>query len=119
MKNGDALVNNGIVLRLDSTFYSRDAVAKCLYWYADRFEITIRADKNGEYDVRLEPLPGSKIAEDDLEKLLLKLKKDLIDFNLRDIVTKETKNIRDLLVAKAFSNFDSEDSMPDDGGARE
>jgi hypothetical protein len=34
----------------------------------------------------------------------------LIDFSLRDIVTKETQNIRDLLIAKAFSNgeFDEE-----------
>ncbi len=49
---------------------------------------------------------------DDLNKYLQKLERDLIDFNLRDIITKETQNIRDLLIAKAFSHFNTEETPP-------
>ena len=41
---------------------------------------------------------------EDLQLYQQKLTRDLIDFNLRDIVTKETQNVRDLLIAKAFSH---------------
>ena len=41
---------------------------------------------------------------EDLQFYQQKLTRDLIDFNLRDIVTKETQNVRDLLIAKAFSH---------------
>jgi His-Xaa-Ser system protein HxsD len=54
------------------------------------------------------PIPTLK--KKNLELYQQKLERDLIDFNLRDIVTKETQNVRDLLIAKAFSNgeFDEE-----------
>jgi hypothetical protein len=44
----------------------------------------------------------------------LKLERDLVDFNLRDIVTKETQNVRDLLIAKAFSNGEFDELPPGD-----
>ena len=37
-------------------------------------------------------------------------KRDLIDFKLRDIVTKETQTIRELITAKAFAYFDLDDN---------
>ena len=61
------------------------------------------ADSN-TYKISLKPMTDNPISGELAEKLLQKLERDLIDFNLRDIVTKETKNIRDLLTAKAFSN---------------
>ena len=50
--------------------------------------------------------------EQETTRRLQKLERDLIDFNLRDIVTKETKNIRDLLTAKAFSNGEFDELPP-------
>ena len=41
-----------------------------------------------------------------------KIRTDLVDFKTRDIVTKETINIRDLLVAKAFAHSDDFDASP-------
>jgi hypothetical protein len=43
---------------------------------------------------------------------LQKLERDLVDFNVRDIVTKETQNVRDLLIAKAFSNGEYDELPP-------
>lgn len=36
----------------------------------------------------------------------------MIDFKLRDIVSKETKTIRELIIAKAFAYYE-EDQSPD------
>ncbi len=113
MEHESKIVDSKIILNLDSSVYSRDALVKCLYWYADRFEIDMHKDVQGNYGLELKPRPTLNVQEGELEKLLLKLKQDLVDFNLRDLVTKETKNIRELLIAKAFSNFDTKEPLPD------
>jgi His-Xaa-Ser system protein HxsD len=62
--------------------------------------------------VTIKPMTDNLLPKEQLEELLQKLERDLIDFNLRDIVTKETKNIRDLLTAKAFSNGEFDELPP-------
>jgi His-Xaa-Ser system protein HxsD len=57
-------------------------------------------------------LNSSNTIDANLEDVLLKLERDLLDFNLRDIVTKETKNIRDILIAKAFSHGEFDELPP-------
>lgn len=69
-------------------------------------------DEWRNFIVQLTPLPDSKLEEKELESMLLRLKRDLIDFNLRDIVAKETRTVRELLIAKAFSSFDTEEPPP-------
>jgi len=48
----------------------------------------------------------------EFDDILTTIKKDLIDFKTRDIVAKETANIRTLLIAKAFANNDEFDEVP-------
>ena len=91
--------NKEIVFLADKTLYSKDAVFKCLYWYGDKYYTDI-----SKGDVILN--------QEEKEDLLHKLGNDLVDFNLRDIVSKETQNIRDLLVAKAFSNGEFDETPP-------
>lgn len=86
---------------------------KCVYWYANRFDISVDRNKEGYFEIVLKPLPTFVIKDGELEKLFFKLKQDIVDFNLRDIVTKETKNVRELLIAKAFSHFDTEELPPE------
>jgi His-Xaa-Ser system protein HxsD len=102
---------NEIVIYADSTLYSRDAVFKCMYWYGDKFHTNVSMDA-GFYVISLVPLEGFLAEIGELNLYMQKLERDLIDFNLRDIVTKETKNVRDLLIAKAFSNGEFEESPP-------
>ena len=66
------------------------------------------------YRICISPQSNSNIKLDELELYQQKLERDLIDFNLRDIVTKETMNIRDLLIAKAFSNGEFDESPRSD-----
>lgn len=99
------LVNNSnsITFEIDSSIYSNQVLTKCLYWYTSQFNVSINDSAGGkgkvivlEFKDKQESLVGDKLVE--------KLKQDLIDYNLREIVEKETKIIRELLIAKAFSN---------------
>ena len=102
--------NNTIIVFADAVIFSKDAIFKCLYWYGDKFHTTVALENNTHYRITISPQTSLNIKMEELELYLHKLERDLIDFNLRDIVTKETQNIRDLLIAKAFSHgeFDEE-----------
>jgi His-Xaa-Ser system protein HxsD len=107
MENG---IKEGVItVFLDSSLFSKDAVFKCIYWYGDKFHTNI-SQESTHYRITLKPLVGNSLANEELNLYLLKLERDLVDFNLRDIVTKETKNVRDLLIAKAFSNGEFDES---------
>ena len=96
--------DNEIVVFANSDLFSKDAVFKCLYWYGDKFHTKVSLEDKSTYRISISPQSNSNIKSDELELYQQKLERDLIDFNLRDIVTKETMNVRDLLIAKAFSN---------------
>lgn len=98
---------NTIKLTVDSSVYSASVLHKCFYWYAGKMEIDIEK-KNNSFIIVLSNIP------DHLNKdnLIVKIKKDLIDFSTREIIIQETKDIRTLLIAKAFANGDEFDESP-------
>jgi His-Xaa-Ser system protein HxsD len=104
--------DNEIIVFADISLYSKDSIFKCLYWYGDKFHTNVSFANNNTYKVSIKPMADNLISSEEADKLLQKLERDLIDFNLRDIVTKETKNIRDLLIAKAFSNGEFDEIPP-------
>ncbi len=104
MGNVNYIKDDEIVVFADSNLFSKDAVFKCLYWYGDKFHANITLTDSNTFRISIKPLPEFIVKAEDLILYQQKLERDLIDFNLRDIVTKETQNIRDLLIAKAFSN---------------
>ena len=110
MAHKNFIKGNEIVVFADVSLFSKDAVFKCLYWYGDKFHTNVAFADSNTFQISITPQTNANIKTDDLELYLQKLERDLIDFNLRDIVTKETQNVRDLLIAKAFSNgeFDEE-----------
>jgi His-Xaa-Ser system protein HxsD len=112
MQHKNGISNGEITVYATTSLYSKDSILKCLYWYGDKFHINISMESEEEYRISLKPIPSSGLKEEELETYQYKLERDLIDFNLRDIVTKETKNIRDLLVAKAFSNGELDELPP-------
>lgn len=105
-------VGNEIIVFADTSLYTKDGIFKCLYWYGDKYRTNVSFADSNTYKISLKPLSDNPLSHDQSEKLLQKLERDLIDFNLRDIVTKETKNIRDLLTAKAFSNGEFDELPP-------
>jgi His-Xaa-Ser system protein HxsD len=104
------IVNDEIIVYCAVDLYSKDSLFKCLYWYGDKFHTFVGFADVDTYRISIKPKSDAGLSSEDFELYQLKLERDLIDFNLRDIVTKETKNIRELLIAKAFSNgeFDEE-----------
>ncbi|WP_170069458.1 His-Xaa-Ser system protein HxsD [Spirosoma pollinicola] len=103
---------DSITVFADTALYSKEAVFKCLYWYGNRFHTSVSLLDEATYLIRLRLLAGQEMAATEMELYLQKLERDLIDFNLRDIVTRETKNVRDLLIAKAFSNGEFDEDPP-------
>lgn len=95
--------NGGIEVEINGKLFSKETVLKTLYWFGDKFliDITTRGDN---YLVTLNPLSNLKLSNEDLEHYLQKVQRDLIDYDLRETINKETTNIRELLIAKAFSN---------------
>ena len=112
MQVKNEVLDNQIVVYIDSVLYSKDGVFKCLYWYGEHFRTSVTLEKDRFFRISLESKDETKFSTSELKNFLIKLENDLIDFNLRDIVTKETQNIRDLLTAKAFSNGEFDESPP-------
>lgn len=97
-----------LFLLIEKEIYNEDVLHKCFYWYGNNFNIEISSFSEKLFSVRLQPL--NKL--ENLQNTIIKVNRDLIDFKLRDIVTKETKTIRELIIAKAFAYYESEDDNP-------
>jgi His-Xaa-Ser system protein HxsD len=102
--------DNNITYFADSKIFHEEVIFKCLYWYTDKFIISVKFEADNYYKIIL--ISKNNLSNLELSFYLDKLSNDLNDFKLRDIVTKETHNIRDLLIAKAFSNYTSEEEPP-------
>jgi His-Xaa-Ser system protein HxsD len=96
--------DKNLILKIDKEIYSSDVLHKCFYWYGNSFSVDIES-KEKFFEVIL---TKSEADKEDWDQTVIKIKRDLIDFKLRDIVTKETINVRDLIIAKAFANFETD-----------
>ena len=111
--NKSSFIKDGeIVASIDASLFPKEVIIKTLYWFGDKFHTNISLVGNNFYSVSLKPLQSANLKDEDLELYLQKFERDLIDFELRSIVTRETQNIRELLVAKAFSNGEFDDTPP-------
>ena len=112
MNHSNCLRDGEILVFADAELFSRAAIFKCLYWYGDKFHTSVILADEKTYSISLKALGSAGISEEDLPGYLQKLERDLIDFQLRDMISKETGNVRDLLIAKAFSNGEFDEEPP-------
>jgi His-Xaa-Ser system protein HxsD len=110
--NNNFIHNSEITAFADTSLFTKEIILKCLYWFGDKFHVQISDDEGKVYIIKIKPLAGANIREEELENYLQKLERDLIDFQLRDIVNKESQHIRELLIAKAFSNGEYDEEPP-------
>ncbi|MBA5792701.1 His-Xaa-Ser system protein HxsD [Flavobacterium sp. xlx-214] len=101
MKN-IAYKNGILIFKLSIQDYSESVVYKCMYWYLGNYNVEITSDFN-DYTVKIALKNNTDFDE---EELIVRLKNDLIDFKLREIINNETANLRELITAKAFANYD-------------
>ena len=102
---------NKIEISIDGNLYSQVVVTKCLYWLTGKYLIDI-VSKGNNYIVSISKLDLNDISESEEQEINSKISRDLIDFKLREIINKETHNIRELLIAKAFSHGQFDENPP-------
>ena len=87
-----------MTLRIDRKIYTDSCISKVVYWLSDQYTIERRL----EGDEELLSIDG-EIDQDLLRKTIIE---KLNDYKLRGIIDAETKDIRTILYAKAFGEFD-------------
>lgn len=96
-----------LIVEIDTSLYAEEAVFKCFYWYGSRFDVELSRPALNEttIHVHLRPLEREPSSEE-WAGLEVKIRRDLLDFQTRHIVARETGAIRELIAAKAFSRID-------------
>ena len=87
--------------------FNKSILAKCLYWYTSDFIVNVE-DQGDKFDICFIP----KEKELEIGDLYPKINQDLIDFKLRSIIDEETRTIRELIIAKAFSHGEYDEDPP-------
>lgn len=101
-------------LEFDAAIYRLSAIKKAAYKFGDRFHIQPLTVENGWVRVVLKP----KGSIENPEFLLGEFCNEVLDQELRESVAVETRPVRDLLLAQAFSATSLIDGLGDDGDYR-
>ena len=99
----ERISSDTLSLIVDGNLYSEKVIYNCFYWYGDTYAVTVELNLN-QFLITLKKKEGD-ITDDLLYHLVNKVKNDLVDFKTREIVSEETKDIKNVLIAKAFSRF--------------
>ncbi|MGZ8945732.1 MAG: His-Xaa-Ser system protein HxsD [Methylococcaceae bacterium] len=83
------------VITFDAHVFSLDTIKRALYRFSDKCSFDIQMKDNV-----ITVIFQSKMQDD----LATKIKNEVLDQDLRDTLSKETANIRTLILANAFSN---------------
>jgi His-Xaa-Ser system protein HxsD len=97
------IAENKIQVKISANVFNEVVITKTLYWLQNNYFVFWNQDDNIIQNIILEKKNGL-ITDEEFFKIKDQLNQDLIDFKTRDIITQETKNIRDILYIKAFAN---------------
>lgn len=100
MKSFSVESDNRAIVKIDSDIYSKEVIAKVVYWLSRDF--TIMQGVEGKYWTLSLENPNA-VDWVDVKKRLSQL---LADYQMRDVITAETKDIRNILFIKAFANVE-------------
>jgi His-Xaa-Ser system protein HxsD len=89
------------VLKLDSALFSEESILKACYWLAHDYCCEINKDAAGAIEVTLTVRDQGQASDLALAKEAFI--QSVEDFELREKINAKTSGIRDLLLAKAFS----------------
>lgn len=100
MKSFTVESDNKAVVRIDSGIYSKEVVAKVIYWLSRDFTIM----QNIEGKILTLSLESQNVMDwDEVKKSMSQL---LADYKMREIIRAETTDIRNILFIKAFANVE-------------
>jgi His-Xaa-Ser system protein HxsD len=109
------------LLPVDESLYSRDAVLRTCYWYTDRCYVFVTRPQEGTLLVSLRVKDSLPTLDNprplQIESITGEFQNSLLDQQLRMDIEEQTRRIRGLIVAKAFSEAGvMEDPVPGDAG---
>jgi len=84
---------------VDPKVYRLDAVKKAAYKFADKYFVEVSMPEPQYIRVSARHKSGSKLSKDEQQEFL----NEILDQELREVVAEETRGVRDLLLAQAFS----------------
>lgn len=90
----------GIVISLSPGLISNESLLKTCYWFSRDFTCEVVAHDDTAAEVLIKPKPGCRIPLDGARDRFVEM---AMDFALRERITAQTSEVRDLLLAKAFS----------------
>lgn len=90
-------------ISIDRNIYGDETISKTIYKLADRYSIarTLKPDNKEELVI----MPKENCHEDE-SQIRNAVIDTLNDYKLRDVIEKETHDIKVILYAKAFGDFD-------------
>jgi His-Xaa-Ser system protein HxsD len=104
-----AAVENGeVILLVDESVYSRDALLRTCYWFTDRCYLFVSRAGLGVFSVRIRAKAGGAA----LDTISGEFENALIDQQVRHDIARETERLRELVVAKAFAEGQELDDAP-------
>ena len=87
-----------MTLQIDRKIYSDSCISKVVYWLASQYTI----ERHLEDEIDVITIDGVT----DVQFFRKLFFEKLNDFKLREIIESETKDIKTILYAKAFGDFD-------------
>ena len=100
MKSFEIESGNRAIVKIDANIYSKEVITKVVYWLSRDFTIMQGVEGNN-WTLSLES--QNAVAWDEIKKRLSQL---LTDYQMREVIEAETKDIRNILFIKAFANVD-------------
>src|SRR5690348_5387799 len=97
-------------IRISHDLVSVDALLKTCYWFSRDFVCDVKKDGIGHSIVSLKPKTVALLSLDAARESFMA---HAMDFALRERVTAKTADVRDLLLAKAFSESGVLEERPD------
>jgi His-Xaa-Ser system protein HxsD len=88
------------VVYIDHDLVSVEALLKTCYWFSRDFVCGVSQSDPGQSKVELKPKPTCVTSPQDAKEQFMA---QAMDFALRERITAKTSDVRDLLLAKAFS----------------
>lgn len=89
-----------ISFRVSTSLVSVEALLKTCYWFSGAFVCDVANDGNNESIVSLKPRTDSQESPEEVRE---RFTTQAMDFAVRERVALKTADVRDLLLAKAFS----------------
>lgn len=96
---GGAMSDERIALNFDAAVYRLTAVKKAAYKFGDRCLVEIEATPDQSIRVRIGPKGSAQLPEG----LVAEFRNEVLDQDLRETIAEETGDVRNLLLAQAFS----------------